>query len=254
MSLLAADEPAPARVLRPDGASPWFLVADHAGRLIPRALGTLGLNETERGRHIAWDIGIAGVTEALSQALDATAVLQTYSRLVIDCNRPWGVAASIPRRSEATEIPGNRDLSPSDVGARRSEIFAPYHTRIETLLDARGATGRHTVLLSMHSFTPVYLGVARRVEVGTLYDTRDPRLAHALLRLLQAEGDLIVGDNEPYAVGPDTDYAVPVHGLGRGLIHTAIEIRQDLIAAPEGQRAWGARLARLLPRALGAVA
>ncbi len=101
----------------------------------------------------------------------------------------------------------------------------------------------------MHSFTPVYLGVTRRMQVGMLYGG-DGRLAHVLLRLLRAEGDLEVGDNEPYAVGLETDYAVPVHGIGRSLPHTAIEIRQDLIAAAAGQRAWAARLARLLPAAL----
>ena len=249
MTLLDADEPAPARVLRPDAASPWFLVADHAGRAIPRQLGDLGLDETERQRHIAWDIGIAGVTEGLAAALDATAVLQTYSRLVIDCNRPPGVAASVPLVSEATAVPGNHGLPPDAIAAREREIFRPYHDRITALLDARAAAGRRSVLMSMHSFTPVYLGVARRVEVGMLYGT-DTRLAHALLRLLQDEGDLAVGDNEPYAVTAESDYAVPVHGVGRALLHTAIEIRQDLIAAPEGQRAWAARLARLLPRAL----
>jgi predicted N-formylglutamate amidohydrolase len=252
MTLLGPDEPAPVRVLREGGASPWFLIADHAGRAIPRKLGDLGLDEVQRGRHIAWDIGIAGVTEALAETLDATAVLQTYSRLVIDCNRPHGVESSIPLVSEATPIPGNRGLTEADVEARRREIFRPYHDRITDLLDARAAAGRETVLMSMHSFTPVYLGETRRVEVGMLYGD-DARLARVLLRLLQAEGDLVVGDNEPYSVSAESDYAVPVHGIGRALLHTAIEIRQDLIAEPAGQTAWAARLARLLPLALAEV-
>ena len=251
MTLLAADEPSPVRVLRQDGASPWFLLADHAGRAIPRRLGDLGLDQTERARHIAWDIGIAGVTEALAEALDATAVLQAYSRLVIDCNRPHGVDSSIPLVSEATRIPGNHGLSATAVAERREEIFVPYHDCIAALLDARAAAGRRTVLLSMHSFTPVYLGERRRVDVGTLYG-RDGRLAAILLCLLRAGGDLLVGDNEPYAVSDTSDYAVPVHGVGRALLHSAIEIRQDLITEPAGQRAWAARLARLLPRALDA--
>ncbi len=251
MTLLEPDEPDPVRVLRPDGTSPWFLVADHAGRAIPRRLGTLGLSETDRARHIAWDIGIEAVTRALSQALDATAVLQTYSRLVIDCNRPPGVAASIPVISEATPIPGNRDLPPDEAAAREREIFRPYHDRIAALLDARRDAGRSTVLLSMHSFTPVYLGRARSMHVGTLYGS-DARLARVLWRLLDAEGGLVVGDNQPYAVGPETDYAVPVHGIARFLLHSAIEIRQDLIAEPAGQAEWAARLARLLPLALAA--
>jgi predicted N-formylglutamate amidohydrolase len=252
MSLLDPDELAPVRVLREAGTSPWFLIADHAGRVIPRALGDMGLDEVQRGRHIAWDIGIAGVTQALAEALDATAVFQTYSRLVIDCNRPHGVESSIPLVSEATPIPGNRGLTAADIDARRREIFLPYHTRITELLDARAKAGRETVLLSMHSFTPVFLGETRRVEVGMLYGD-DSRLAHVLLRLLQAEGDLVVGDNEPYSVSAESDYAVPVHGIGRALLHTAIEIRQDLITEPASQMAWAARLARLLPLALAKV-
>src|SRR5215472_1362416 len=117
--LLAADEPAPVRVLRPAGASDFVLTADHAGRRIPRRLGTLGVSAMERQRHIAWDIGIAGVTEALAGQLDATAIIQTYSRLVIDCNRDPGHPTSIPPVSELTAIPGNADLSAAEREARR---------------------------------------------------------------------------------------------------------------------------------------
>jgi predicted N-formylglutamate amidohydrolase len=248
-SLLLPDEPDPVRVLREDGESPFFLVADHAGRIIPRRLGTLGLDETERGRHIAWDIGIAGVTERLSAALDGTAVLQRYSRLVIDCNRPLHVASSIPERSEATEVPGNRGLDAAARAARQAAIFWPYHRRIEQLLDARQAAGRRTVLLCMHSFTPVFLGVARTMHVAPLYGA-DTRLAHALREALRGEAALVVGDNTPYAVSDDTDYGVPMYGIGRRLMHTAIEIRQDLIADEAGQAEWADRLARLFPLAL----
>ncbi len=130
MRLLEPDEPAPVTVLRAEGASPFFLTADHAGRVIPRRLGTLGLPEAERQRHIAWDIGIAGTTALLSERLDATAVLQTYSRLVIDCSRSPEMAAAMPAISELTEIPGNRDIAPDEAAARRAEIFEPYHRRI----------------------------------------------------------------------------------------------------------------------------
>src|SRR5437763_2243597 len=246
--LLAEDAPAPVRVLRPAGRADFLLTGDHAGRAIPRRLGDLGLPQTERARHIAWDIGIAGVTERLSEALDATAVLQSYSRLVIDCNRQPGLDSSIPTISELTEIPGNQDLTPAEREARRREIFAPYHQRIAELIDARIAAESRVVLVAMHSFTPVFMGVRRQVDIGVLYN-RDTRLAHTLLDLLRAEGDLAVGDNEPYAVGDLTDYTVPVHAERRGLAHVEIEIRQDLIADAAGQAAWAARLARLLPAA-----
>ncbi len=246
--LLGPDEPAPVRVLQPDGRSDFLLTADHAGRLIPRQLAALGLPQAELDRHIAWDIGIAGVTERLSTSLDGTAVFQTYSRLVIDCNRSPEMESSIPAISEATEIPGNRGISEAERLARRQEIFTPYHARIRALLDARLAAKRRTVLVTMHSFTPVFKGESRAMQIGVLYN-RDKRLAHVLLDLLRAEGDIVIGDNAPYSVSDQTDYTVPVHAERRGLPHVEIEIRQDLIADAAGQASWAARFARLLPAA-----
>jgi predicted N-formylglutamate amidohydrolase len=244
--LLGGGDPAPVRVLRPTGASEFFLTADHAGRAIPHRLGNLGLPQRELARHIAWDIGIAGVTEKLAQALDATAVMQEYSRLVIDCNRAPGWASSIPALSELTAVTGNENIPPAEREARRREIFLPYHERIAELLDRRSAPGRRTVLIAMHSFTPVFKGEPRNIDIGILYN-RDARLANILLDLLRAEGGLVVGDNAPYAITEASDYTVPVHGEGRGLPHVEIEIRQDLIEDEVGQTPWAALLARLLP-------
>jgi predicted N-formylglutamate amidohydrolase len=246
--LLAPDEPSPVRILRPEGKSDLLLAADHAGRLIPRALGTLGLNEVERGRHIAWDIGIAGVTEQLAKLLDATAVLQVYSRLVIDCNRALHHPTSIPPVSETTPIPGNEALSEAEREARRQAIFDPYHAALAGLIDQRKVVGRRIVLVAMHSFTPVFKSVARRVEVGVLFHHETP-LSRIMLELLRAEGDLVVGANEPYAITGDSDYTVPVHGEARGLDHVEIEIRQDLIGDTAGQASWARRMARLLAAA-----
>jgi predicted N-formylglutamate amidohydrolase len=244
--LLDPDEPAPVRVLRANGASDFLLTADHAGRMVPRRLGMLGLPQHELERHIAWDIGITGVTEGLSAALGATAVLQTYSRLVIDCNRSPEVESSIPVVSETTDIPGNRGLTPAERATRRRAIFDPYHAEIATLLDTRERAGRRTVLVAMHSFTPVFRGESRAMHVGVLYN-RDPRLALILLDLLRREGGLVTGDNAPYRVSDLTDYTVPVHAERRGLAHVEIEIRQDLIADAAGEAEWAARFARLLP-------
>jgi predicted N-formylglutamate amidohydrolase len=246
--LLAPDEPSPVRILQPDGKSDLLLAADHAGRLIPRALGTLGLDKVERGRHIAWDIGIAGVTEQMAELLDATAILQVYSRLVIDCNRAPHHPTSIPPVSETTPIPGNEGLNKAERDARRRAIFDPYHAALAELIDRRAAMGRRTVLVAMHSFTPVFKSVARRVEVGVLFHHETP-LSRIMLDLLRAEGDLVVGANEPYAITDDSDYTVPVHGEARGLEHVEIEIRQDLIGDTAGQAAWARRMARLLATA-----
>jgi predicted N-formylglutamate amidohydrolase len=226
------------------GRSPFLLTCDHYGRLIPRVLGDLGLPESELTRHIAWDIGIAGVAEALSKHLDAHLVAQRYSRLVIDCNRPPTAPSSIPIVSEATTISGNEGLAREAAETRRRQIFEPYHRRIDEVIDARIARGMPTVLVSLHSFTPVYAGIARPWHIGTLYH-RDTMLPPRLLKLLRAEADLVVGDNEPYAVSDDTDYTIPVHGEARGLMNSGIEIRQDLIGDPSGQQQWAERLARI---------
>jgi len=211
---------------------------------MPRRLGDLGLPESELTRHIAWDIGIAGVAEGVSQQLDAQLIAQRYSRLVIDCNRPPQVANSIPRISEATVIPGNTDLAQEAAESRRREVFDPYHRRIAEAIEQRQREKVPTVLVALHSFTPVYLGVARPWHIGTLYH-RDTTLPSRLLKLLRRETDLVVGDNEPYAVSDDTDYTIPVHGEARGLLNTGIEIRQDLIAERSGQAQWAERLARV---------
>jgi predicted N-formylglutamate amidohydrolase len=244
--LLTAEDPAPVRVLREAGMSDLFLTADHAGRVIPKALGDLGVSGPERQRHIAWDIGIAGVTKHLSEMLDATAVFQTYSRLVIDCNRNPSWSSAMPDVSEYTPIPGNQNLFPDARQTRVAEIFTPYHDRIRRLLDARA--NRRTVLIAMHSFTPSFKGESRAMQVGLLYN-KDPRLALILLDLLRQEGDLTVGDNAPYAVTDDSDYSIPTHGEKRGLPHIEIEIRQDLIASPDGQKVWAERFAGWLTKA-----
>jgi predicted N-formylglutamate amidohydrolase len=227
------------------GRSPFLLTCDHYGRLIPNTLGDLGLSESELTRHIAWDIGIAGVAKLLAEQLDAHLVVQRYSRLVIDCNRPPHAASSIPRISEATAIPGNEGLSGEVTAIRRREIFDPYHRRIDAIIDHRLRDNRPTVLIALHSFTPVYAGIARPWHIGALYH-RDKTLPPLLLKLLRGEADLVVGDNEPYAVSDETDYTIPVHGEARGLINTGIEIRQDLIGDQAGQRQWAERLARIL--------
>jgi predicted N-formylglutamate amidohydrolase len=247
-ALLDPDEPHPVTLENEPGDSVFFFTCEHAGRFFPRRLGRLGLPEAETLRHIAWDIGIGAVGRELSRLLNAAVILQTYSRLVIDCNRDPNVPSSIPEISETTEIPGNRSLDEAERAVRVDAIFRPYHNAIAAALDRRAAAGRASVLVALHSFTPVFKGVPRPWHVAVLFN-RDPRLAHALAELLRAESGLMVGENEPYRVSDLTDYTVPVHGERRGLPHVEIEIRQDLITDPAGQREWAGRLARLLPAA-----
>jgi predicted N-formylglutamate amidohydrolase len=243
--LLAPGEPPACVTLGQPNESPYLLLCDHAGNQLPRRLGTLGVSDSERRRHIAWDIGAAGVVRNMAERLGAFAILQNYSRLAIDCNRSPAVESSIVTISEDTAVPGNVDLSPADKAQRVDEIFRPYHDRIAAELDRRQAARIPTVIVAMHSFTPVYRGVSRPWHVGLLYN-RDDRLAKPMMALLRREDGLVVGDNEPYAVSDESDYTIPIHGERRGLPHGEIEIRQDLIADEVGQSVWAERIARLL--------
>lgn len=247
-NLLEKDEPPPFEVVGRDGRSPFVVICDHAGRRLPRALGDLGVSEAGLATHIAWDIGARGVAQRLAAALGAFAIRQRYSRLVIDCNRPLDALDSITTRSERTPVPGNQNLAPGAAKARAREIFHPYHGQIRAELDRRREAGRPGVLVSVHSFTPVFLDVSRPWHIGILFN-RDARLAEPLLALLAQEGDLVVGRNQPYAVSDDSDFSVVHHGEQRGVPHVEIEIRQDLITDETGQQAWAERLARLLPAA-----
>ena len=170
-------------------SSPFFLTCEHAGKLFPKRLGTLGLEPRNLDRHITYDIGAAGVARGLSQRLDAHLVLQAYSRLVVDCNRSPDAEDFIATVSEDTEIPGNRKVSADEAKARTDEIFHPYHDTIAAALDERESSERITVLVAVHSCTPVFHGVSRPWHVGVLYE-HDPRFALILLDLLKDEGHL----------------------------------------------------------------
>jgi predicted N-formylglutamate amidohydrolase len=250
LGLLGAEDPRPVHVQpgRLDAGS--LVLCDHAGRATPARLHRLGLADEAFERHIAYDIGAAELSRDLAGRLNATLVEQTYSRLVIDCNRDPSVPSSIPEVSETTPIPGNVGLDEAARAARRIALFEPYHGAITAALDARAAQGRPTAFVAVHSFTPVYKGEARPWHVGVLYN-RDARLSLRLKQLLLAEGDLVVGDNEPYFVNDLTDYSIPVHAERRGLPYLELEIRQDLIATETGQAEWAARLIRLLPQVWG---
>lgn len=241
-NVLSAGDPPPVTLHNPAGLSRFLLIGDHAGVATPSGLGDLGLSEAERRRHIGWDIGVAGVGRALSRLLDAPFVEQTYSRLVVDCNRDPAAADAVPEVSDGTAIPANLGLTGAARAARVAAIHAPYHAAIEAVLDARA--GRATILIALHSFTPVFGGVARPWHAGVLHDAGDTSFSLAVLAALRGEADLVVGDNDPYRMDA-TDHSVPRHCLLRNLPYLELEIRQDLIATPAQENDWATRLARL---------
>ena len=250
--LLDETDPPPLEVHCEAGRSPFILTCDHAGRALPRRLGDLGVAASELNRHIAWDIGAAGLARALSSRLDAVLIQQTYSRLVIDVNRPPSAPDSIATISEHTAIPGNVGLTRQAAEQREREIFQPYHRRIAAEVDARVAAADQLVLVSVHSFTPRFKNVDREWHAGILYG-RDGRFAHLMLQHLRADPSLAVGDNQPYAVSDETDYTVVVHAERRGIPYVELEIRQDLLADERGQQEWAERIARALTLSFSAL-
>jgi predicted N-formylglutamate amidohydrolase len=239
--LLGSDEPPPVELVNANGRSSAVLVCDHASSRVPRQLGSLGLDAVRLADHIGWDPGAAEVARRLSALLDAPLVLSGYSRLVIDCNRPLRNAESIAEQSGGVPVPGNRDLLPLEREMRSNALFRPYHGAISRLLDER--SHKPSLLLSIHSFTPVLNDRARPWHIGVSYG-RDRRLASLMIGALARCGNFTVGDNEPYPIEDDVDYTIPVHGEGRGLPGIMIEIRQDEIRTVDAAAAWAARLAQ----------
>jgi predicted N-formylglutamate amidohydrolase len=248
--LLVAGDPDPVIVLNTGAPSAFVLLGDHAGREIPSRLNRLGVSDAALDRHIAWDIGIAGLGTRLSALLDATFIAQVYSRLVVDCNRRPGADGATPAVSDGEPIPGNRDLSPQAVAARMAEIYQPYQDAIAAALDARA--GQRTVLIALHSFTPSMQGVDRPWRLGVLHRHDSPFSSAVLARLRRDLGEA-VGDNAPYAMDT-TDNTIPLHADARGLDYLELEVRQDLLADAEGQDAMAAWLAPRLVEALEATA
>ena len=244
-NLLGPEDPPVFQVAHAAGDSAFVIACDHAGRALPRSLGNLGLTQEELSTHIAWDIGVAGVARILAERLDAYLLLNNYSRLVIDTNRPPGSPQSVLTLSEATRIPGNEGLTPEQIEQREREVFWVYHSALNAEFERRAQLGLPTIFVALHSFTPVYLGMVRQWDAGVLYQ-RDARLAHHVLEVLRQEPELAVGDNEPYRVSDATDYSVVVYGEQRGILHVEMELRQDLIVDPAGQHLWAERLYRAL--------
>lgn len=239
----------PVELVEGDWSAGLVLVCDHARNALPPAYGSLGLPASEFERHIAYDIGARGVTLGLARKLGVPAVLSTFSRLLIDPNRGADDPTVVMRLSDGTVIPGNHPLSAEELASRLSRFHSPYRNAVDRALDRAFAAGAVPAVFSIHSFTPQWKGFRRPWEVAMLWDS-DPRFTLPMIEALRAEGDLTVGDNEPYdgALRNDTMFT---HCTARGLAHTLIEIRQDLIGDEAGVEAWAGRLAPMLERING---
>ena len=246
---MSGNEQSAVLVTKARGQSPFVIVCDHASNRIPAQYGDLGLSMTERVSHIAWDPGALAVSRALADRLDAPLVQSTVSRLIIDCNRDLDAPDLIWTLSENTRIAANENLSPEERRFRIDHYHRPFHASIETLLEARRHAGRETILVCMHSFTPVYNGVARPWPIGLIHGT-DPRFTQALRDALADDAPALdIGWNQPYAALNGVTLTLEKHGDARGLEATMIEIRNDEILEPAGVDQWSDRLARCLQAA-----
>jgi predicted N-formylglutamate amidohydrolase len=225
-----------------------ILLCDHARNTLPPAYGTLGLPPEQLKRHIAYDIGAEAVTRIMASALGVPAIMTRFSRLLIDPNRGRDDPTLIMRLSDGAVVPGNRKLDDAERERRLAHYYDPYHRAIDAVIDRFLAAGVTPVLLSMHSFTESWKEFSRPWHVGVLWGS-DARLARPLVEGFYAEGDLIVGENEPYSGQLEGD-CLWHHGEQRGLPNAIVEIRQDLIRDAAGQEAWGGRMVRIVEKIL----
>lgn len=236
-------------IFNPDGQAPVLLLSDHSGRYIPNHLQNLGLPEEERRRHIAWDIGATDMTRRLAKRLDAPAVLNHISRLVIDPNRVPGTPASIPMVADGTVVPGNQHLSLEEKNKRIALSFIPYHRAISRQLAQLRRRVGVPAIIAMHSFTPAMQREWRPWQAGVLW-ADDDRLAKPVLERLRVDSSLCIGANQPYSGKHPDGYSLQFHGLRTGFPNVAFEVRQDLIGTKKEAEAWADLLYKALQPAL----
>ena len=244
--LLSPADPAP--VERIDGASGWVISVEHAGHAVPAGLAGLGLAREALLDHIGWDPGAAAVARRLRDRLDATLLLQPYSRLVIDCNRPEGAPDLVAEVSDGVVVPANAGLDAAARAERWAAIHQPYHTALARALEAAEAGPGLAGFLSVHSFTRQRASDAapRPWPVGLLWRQDNPLARHLAARLGAMPAAQPLGINEPYSIGQMHDYTLPMQAEPTRRPHVLIELRNDLIATPEAAADWADRIAEAL--------
>ncbi|WP_374435106.1 N-formylglutamate amidohydrolase [Tabrizicola sp.] len=236
------------RIEGEDRKGRWLVTCDHASNRVPGWVngGDLGIPAEDMARHIAWDVGAAGVASQLGRRLDSPVILSDFSRLVIDPNRGEDDPTLVMQLYDGTIIPANRHIGPEGVEERLDRLYRPYHAAYARLAALRP----DRVIVAVHSFTPCLRGRAPRPwHVGVLYSHLDERFSKPLIARLMAETDLCIGDNEPYSGHLPGD-AIDRHALRLGRHNTLIEVRNDLIGTAEHQAHWAARLAPILTEVL----
>jgi predicted N-formylglutamate amidohydrolase len=248
-AILAPSEKPAAEVINPDGQAPVVLVCEHASAYVPESMAGLGLREEDRLSHAAWDIGALAVATRLSGLLNAPLVASRVSRLVYDCNRPPEAPDSIPAKSELIEAPANANLSTAHRQARIAEVYEPFRALLTRTIVGRGAA--LPAIITIHSFTPLFFGVERKVELGLLHDT-DDRLARAMLAAAPEFTSLKTALNEPYGPQDGVTHTLKEHALEAGLLNVMIEVRNDFVGDDAGAERVAGELAGMIERGLEA--
>lgn len=249
--VLSPDEGEPVALELAEGQGPFVIVCEHASSTLPRAMGDMGLTSEALSSHIAWDPGALDIARLLSRQFDSPLVFQRFSRLVYDCNRPPESPAAMPATSEIYTIPGNANLSDPERLARTDGIYRPFHAAVSSLIDEREGRGLATSVVTVHSFTPVYFGRPRDVEIGILHDA-DLRMADAMLGAAAASTSFDIRRNEPYGPADGVTHSLLLHGIARGIPNVMIEVRNDLVADAKGQEVVARYLSALLAEAISA--
>lgn len=242
-AILSGEDGSPVETVNPNGSADVVLICEHAANRIPKALQGLGIDPETHRSHVAWDPGAAEVARAMAEQLDAPLFLQRFSRLVYDCNRPVFADSAVPAVSERYSIPGNNGLDSAARADRQAAIYLPFRDRVAALVRGRIDAGRPPMIVTVHTFTPVFQGTQRTTELGVLHDA-DARLADAVLALLTADSALQVRRNDPYGPEDGVTHTLKVQALGHGLPNVMFEIRSDLVADAQAQRAFAERLSR----------
>lgn len=233
------------KITNPDGSSSVVLVCEHATQFVPAEFDGLGLSPKDRDSHAAWDPGALGVARALSHVLDAILIEGAVSRLVFDCNRLPEAEDGTPSQSEIIRIPGNEDLTPEARQRRVDAVYEPFHAAV----DVAATEVEAPLIVTLHSFTPVYHGVPRDVEIGILHDV-DLRLADAMLDRAAAHTTRIVQRNAPYGPRDGVTHTLQRHGTLQYRPNVMIELRNDLIEVEAQQQQAGEMLGRWIADAV----
>ena len=239
-------------VINPSGVGDFVLVCEHAVNTIPSMLDNLGLGDNALESHIAWDPGAYPVAKIMSEKLNAPLIAPRVSRLVYDCNRDSTAESAVPEKSEAYEIPGNKGLGADERKARADRYYVPFHDAVTGVIEQRTGEGRTPVIMTIHSFAPVYDGKSRDLDMGVIHDT-DARYADAFLAAVGTDRGLKVLRNAPYDASDGVTHTLKEHALTRGLLNVMIEIRNDLIETDEGHLEMAERLVDFATVALSAI-